>query len=115
VSEFEHGKGLIDSAISEAEKEGWTQELKNQYVFGCGMQDSAIYKVDTILQNFFLNDDGQWEEYSDITWEQYIDNEFNKRKPGVELTQWSEEDNKLDMKPGFIHKNVLTTFEEEKK
>lgn len=84
MSELEAGKGLVESAISEAKKEGWTQELKSQFVFGCGMQDSAIYKVDTVLQNFFLKDDGHWEEYSDISWEQYINNEFDKRQPGAE-------------------------------
>ena len=80
-AESDDGNRILNEAVEEAKKSGWTHELKEKFVLGCGMVDSGTCGDTTIIQHFFIHDgddDKAWEEYSDgETWVDYIDKEFN--------------------------------------
>jgi hypothetical protein len=77
--EYNEGLKLVREACENAKNVGWTHELKEYFVLGCGMIDSAQYGVNTIIQHFIIGRDG-WKDYSEgkKTWEQYINSEFEK-------------------------------------
>ncbi len=43
---------LIHSSVRESRVNSWTKELKERFILGVGMEESACYKNDTILQHF---------------------------------------------------------------
>jgi len=78
MGEIEDGTKLINEAMEEALEKGWTNELKEKFVLGVGMENNGQFGDATIIQHFFIGqeDHDAWFEYAEETWEDYINEEF---------------------------------------